>query len=52
MRLYAADYWTKHRNPSEGVRGRTEGAEGVSNSMGRTTISTNQMSPKFPGLNH
>jgi hypothetical protein len=30
-----------------GVRGRTEGAEGVSNPIGRTTISTNQ-TPKSP----
>jgi hypothetical protein len=31
--------------PNGGVRGRTEGAEGVCNPIGRTTISTNQTPP-------
>jgi hypothetical protein len=30
------------RNPKGGVRGRSEGAEGVCNLIGKTTISTNQ----------
>jgi hypothetical protein len=29
-------------DPNGGVRGRNEGAEGVCNPIGRTTISTNQ----------
>jgi hypothetical protein len=36
-------------SPSGGARERTEGAEGVCNPIGRTTISTNQSSQ---GLNH
>jgi hypothetical protein len=35
--------WTGHRVPNGGVRERTEGAEGVFNPIGRTTISTNQI---------
>jgi hypothetical protein len=34
----------KHRNPNGGLR-RTEGAERVCNSIGRITISTNQIPP-------
>jgi hypothetical protein len=34
---------SEHRDPNRGVRGRTEGAEGVYNPIGRTTISTNQI---------
>jgi hypothetical protein len=32
----------EHRDVNRGVKGRNEGAEGVCNSIGRTTISTNQ----------
>jgi hypothetical protein len=35
---------TANQSPNGGVRERTEGAEGVYNSIGRTTISTNQSS--------
>jgi hypothetical protein len=35
----------------EGIGGRTEGAEGVCNPKGRTTISTN-LTPSFQGLNN
>jgi len=42
MRMLAANHWTEHRYPSGRVRERTEGAEGVCNPIGRTTISTNQ----------
>jgi hypothetical protein len=31
---------TEHRNPNGGVRGRTEGAEGVCNPLGRIAILT------------
>jgi hypothetical protein len=39
---------SEHGIPNGGVRERTEGAEGVCNPIGRTTISTNQSSQ---GLN-
>jgi hypothetical protein len=45
MWMLAANHWTEHRDTNEGVRGRTKGAEGVCNPMGRITISTNQISP-------
>jgi hypothetical protein len=35
-----------------GVRERSEGAEGVCNPIGRTTISTNQTPQSAQGLNH
>ena len=35
--------------PNGGLRERTEGAEGVCNPIGWTSISTNQISPEFPG---
>ena len=38
----------KHRDPNGEVRGRTEGAEGISNPTG-ITISTSQTPPKLPG---
>jgi hypothetical protein len=39
--MLTANHWTEHRDPNGGVRERTEGAEGVCNPIGRTTISTN-----------
>jgi hypothetical protein len=39
--MLAANYWTEHRNPKGGVRGRTEGAEGICNLIESTIISTN-----------
>jgi hypothetical protein len=36
--------------PNGGVRGRTEGAEGVCKPIGRPTISTNQNLPAPPKL--
>jgi hypothetical protein len=48
----AANHWTEHRVPNGGVRERTEGAEGVCNPIGRTTISTNQILQNSQGLNH
>jgi hypothetical protein len=41
---------TKHRVPDGGGRERTEGAEGVYNPIGKTTISTNQNSQSSQGL--
>jgi hypothetical protein len=40
------------RTPMEVVRGRTEGAEGVCNLIGRTTLSNHQILQSFQGLNH
>jgi hypothetical protein len=42
IRMLIAKHWTEHRDHNEGVRERTEGAEGVCNPIGRATISTNQ----------
>jgi hypothetical protein len=42
MWVLAANHWTEHEDPNGGVKGRTEGAEGVCIPIGRTTISTNQ----------
>jgi len=36
-------------SPNEGIREKTEGAEGVCNPIGRTIISTNQTPPELPG---
>ena len=47
-----ANHQTKCRVPTRGIRGRTEGAEGASNPIGRTTISTNQTTHISQGLNH
>jgi hypothetical protein len=41
--------WTEHRVSNGVVRERTEGAEGVCNPIGRTTISTNETSLELPG---
>jgi hypothetical protein len=41
MQMLAANHWIEHRKPNGGVRGRTEGAEGACNPIGKTTISTN-----------
>ena len=40
-----SQHWTEHWVPVEELRERTEGAEGVCNSIGRTTISINQPAP-------
>jgi hypothetical protein len=38
-------YWIEHGAPNEGVRESTQGAKGVWNPIGGTTISSNQYSP-------
>jgi hypothetical protein len=43
--MLVANHWIEHGIPKGGVRERTEGAKGVCNLIGRTTISTNQISP-------
>ena len=47
--MLIANYWTEHWDPNGGVRGKTEGAEGVCNPIGRTTILTNQSPPELSG---
>jgi hypothetical protein len=42
MQMLAANLGTELGDPSERVKGRIEGAEGVCISIGRTTISPNQ----------
>jgi hypothetical protein len=41
MQILTSNHQTEHGDPKEGVRGRTEGAEGDCNSIRRTTISAN-----------
>jgi hypothetical protein len=45
--MFTANHWPEHRDPNGGGRGRTEGAEGVYNLIGRTAISINQ-TPRAP----
>jgi hypothetical protein len=47
--MLEATHWTEHGVLNGGVRERTERAEGVCNSEGRTMISTNQIPPELPG---
>jgi hypothetical protein len=47
--MLGANNWTDHWVPNRGVREKTEGAEGVCNPIGRTTISNKQ---SFQRLNH
>jgi hypothetical protein len=49
--MLSANHWSEHGIPNGGVRERTEGAEGVSNPLGRTTISINQLPQSSQGLN-
>jgi hypothetical protein len=49
MWMHAAKYWTELGDPNEEVRARTEGAEGVYNPIGSTTVSTNQTPTRLPG---
>jgi hypothetical protein len=46
--MLSAKYQTKQGNPNGEVGGRTEGAEGVCNTVRGTTISTNQTTPDLP----
>jgi len=43
MWMLAAKHQTEHGDINGGVRGRTEGVEGVCNPTGGTTISTNKI---------
>jgi hypothetical protein len=46
MRMLTTNHQTKIWDPNEGVRGRTEGAKGVCNPIGRATIPTTH--PRTP----
>jgi len=45
MQMLAANQRTEHGESNGGIRGRTEGADGICNPIGRTTLSTNQSLP-------
>jgi len=47
MRMVAANHWTEQGDLNEGVREKTEGAERVCNTIGRKTMSTNQIPPEL-----
>ena len=51
MQILTANHQTEPGDPNGRDRGRTEGAEGVCNTIGRT-ISTNQTTQSSQGLNH
>jgi hypothetical protein len=51
MQILTANHWTEPRNPNGRVTGRTEGAEGNCNSIGRT-ISTDWITQSSQGLNY
>jgi len=46
IQMVAAKHWTEQEDPNGGVREKTEG---VCNTIGRTTISTNQTPPELTG---
>jgi hypothetical protein len=50
--MLAANHLTELRVFNAGVRESTEGVEEVCNSIGRTTISTNQTPPELQGPCH
>jgi hypothetical protein len=50
--MLSAIHWTEHGVSNEGVRERTEGVEGVCNSIGRTAITTNQIPQSSQGLSY
>jgi hypothetical protein len=49
--MLVSNHWTKHRLPNEELRERTEEAEGVCNTTGRSTILTNQLPQNSQELN-
>jgi hypothetical protein len=50
--MVTAKHWTYHKVSKWKVRERTEGAEGICNPKGGTTITTNQTPKGSHGLNH
>jgi len=49
IRMFAANRWTEQEDSNGGVREKTEGAEGICNTIGKTAISTNQTPRELPG---
>jgi hypothetical protein len=52
MQILTGNDWAEPGDPNGRVRGRTEGAEGNCNPIGKTTISTNRAPQSSQGLNH
>ena len=52
MQILTANHQIETGDPNGKDRGRTEGAEGVCNTIGRTTISTNQSPRSSQRINH
>ena len=52
MWIIAAEHETENRDPSGGIRGRTDGSKGVCSSIGQTAISTDQTPQSSLGLNY
>jgi hypothetical protein len=46
--ILTVSYWMDHRAPNAGARENTQGAKGICNPIGGTTIWTNQYSPGVP----
>jgi hypothetical protein len=52
MQIFTAKHWAELRDPYGKIRGRTEGAEGDCNPIGRKTISTNWTPQSSQGLSY
>jgi hypothetical protein len=48
--MLTVSYWMEHRALNEGARESAQGAKGVDNSIGGTTIGTNQYPPELVSL--
>jgi hypothetical protein len=48
--MLTVSYWMDHRAPNGGARESTQGAKGICNPIGGTTISTNQYPPELVSL--
>ena len=52
MQILTGKHWLELRDPDGRVRGRTKGAEGGGNPIGRTIVSTNYTHQCSQGLTH
>jgi hypothetical protein len=52
MQILTGKHWIELRDPDGRVRGRTKGAEGGCNPIGRTIVLTNYTHQCSQGLNH
>jgi hypothetical protein len=48
--MFTVSYWMEHRAPNGGARESTQGAKGICNPIGGTTIWTNQYPPELVSL--